>query len=40
MKPEVRQRAANYIYHETKRLEALSAKLMTFMTLDPEHKTL
>lgn len=40
VKPEVRQRAANYIYHETKRLEALSAKLMTFMTLDPEHKTL
>ena len=40
VKPEVRQRAANYIYHETKRLEALSAKLMTFMALDPEHKTL
>ena len=40
VKPEVRQRAANYIYHETKRLEALSAKLMTFMSLDPEHKTL
>ncbi len=40
VKPEVRQRAANYIYHETKRLEALSAKLMTFMALDPEHRTL
>ena len=40
VKPEVRQRAANYIYHETKRLESLSAKLMTFMALDPEHKTL
>lgn len=40
VKPEVRQRAANYIYHETKRLEALSAKLMTFMALDPEHKSL
>lgn len=32
--PEQRKKAADYIYHETKRLEALSQKLMVFMELE------
>lgn len=32
--PEQRKKAADYIYHETKRLEALSRKLMVFMELE------
>lgn len=32
--PETRKKAADYIYHETKRLEALSRKLMIFMELE------
>ncbi|MEG0768492.1 MAG: HAMP domain-containing sensor histidine kinase [Ruthenibacterium sp.] len=34
--PETQREAADYIYHETKRLEALSQKLMLFMNLKPD----
>ena len=33
---ETQRRAANYIYHETRRLEGLSAKLMLLMGLSHE----
>lgn len=37
--PEVRQKAANYIYSEAKRLESLSQKLLTLMGLTDEKAT-